>query len=100
LERAILRGGLFLGETCKIQTNDERVNDMEDASRADLPECEQFGDDEPKDGMNVAPCVHCGRKIRVRKSGVFRHHLSNEPMYPEATFTRTCVNSEYPPFRV
>lgn len=72
---------------------------MVDTSRAYIPECEHFGDDTPKDGMPVVPCEHCGRKIRVRKSGVFRHHLSNEPMYPGATFTRTCVNSEYPPIR-
>lgn len=59
----------------------------------------EFGDDAPKDGLNVKPCHHCGRKILVRKTGVFRHHLSNEPMYKGAGFTRTCVGSEYPPKR-
>lgn len=60
-----------------------------------------FVDDVPLfEGEKIQPCVGCGRKIRVRKSGVFRHHLSNEPMYKGADFTRTCALSEYPPQRI
>lgn len=40
-----------------------------------------------------AECPVCGKKVTVRESGQFWHHLGTEPEYPGSPFKKVCAGA-------